>query len=125
MWGRAPRAVRRDAAPFPASPRTTLTKTKTRARPGVVETMHNAAYDRRSQLLQPAPTTRSKISRSFSPVEARNSLCRGRQSKGLRASADSVLGREFDIPNMARARCTSVKEKAKKPRLRYNFHASD
>ena len=56
---------------------------------------------------------------------ARSLACRKRRSKSRRASADSVPGRRFGIPNMARGRSTSEKEKAKKPRLRYNFLASD
>ena len=40
-------------------------------------------------------------------------------------SADFAPGRRFAIPNMARERSTSAKEKAKKPRLRYNSLASD
>ena len=50
---------------------------------------------------------------------------RKRRLKSLPASADSAPGRRFGIPNMAKERSTSEKEKAKKPRLRYNSLASD
>ena len=61
----------------------------------------------------------------FFASRGRNSASRKRRSKSLRESADSALGKRCGIPNMARARSTSEKEKAKKPRLRYNSLASD
>ena len=71
------------------------------------------------------PTTPSRTSPSFSPAAARSSLFPKLRWKSPRASADSAPARRFAIRNMAKARSTSVKEKAKKPRLRYNFLASD
>ena len=38
--------------------------------------------------------------------------------------ADSAPAKKFAIPNMGKERSTSGKEKAKKPRLLYNFLAS-
>ena len=73
----------------------------------------------------PAPTTQSRTSPSFLPAAARSSRRPKPQSKSPRASADSVRDRRYGIRNTAKERSTSAKEKAKKPRLRYNFLASD
>ena len=74
--------------------------------------------------LRPSPTTPSRTSPSFSPAAARSSRFRKRSSKSPPASADSVPARKSAIQNMAKERSTSAKEKAKKPRLLYNFLAS-
>ena len=78
----------------------------------------------RSRPPRPAPTTPSRTSPSSSPAAARSSPSPKRPSKSPPASADSAPARASAIPNMAKARSTSAKEKAKKPRLRYNFLAS-
>ena len=72
----------------------------------------------------PVPITRSRTSPSFSPAVARSSPSPKRRSKSPPASADSAPARRFATQNMAKERFTSAKEKAKKPRLLYNFLAS-
>ena len=92
-----------------------------------LERQERSAYRRagKSPLLRPSPTTRSRTLPSSLPAAERNSPSRRRRSKSPPASADSAPGRRFAIPNMAKERSISAKEKAKKPRLRYNFLASD
>ena len=121
--GRSPAAY---DAPTPTIP----TKTKTKAQPGKHH-VGTAALGRpagRSPAappqLRPNPTTPSRTSPSFSPAVARNLPSRKQSSKSPPASADSVPARKFVIQNMAKERSTSAKEKAKKPRLLYNFLAS-
>ncbi len=72
----------------------------------------------------PSPTTPSKTSPSSSRRAGRSSPSPRRRSKRPPASADSAPARRCAIRNMAKERSTSEKEKAKKPRLRYNSLAS-
>ena len=124
VWGRPPSAVQRGEVPQPPRARTIPTRTKTRAQLG---TIAERSRRKAGQSPQPrlAPTTPSRTLPSSSPAAARSSPSRKRRSKSPPASADSVRDRRFGIRNMAKARSTSAKEKAKKPRLRYNFLASD
>ena len=114
--------------PAPTNPKalTTPTKTKTKAQPGTTHVATDAFVRQpgRSPRPQPAPTTPSRTSPSFSPVAARSSPSPKRRSKSPPASADSAPARRSATQNMAKARSTNAKEKAKKPRLRYNFLAS-
>ena len=114
-------------SPARREPPTTPTKTKTKARAGTthVATGAFARPRRASPPRPPAPTTPSRTSPSSSPAAARSSPSPKRPSKSPPASADSAPARRSAIPNTAKARSTSAKEKAKKPRLRYNSLASD
>ena len=117
---RASRPRPHDQTHTSRNPLTTLMKMKTRVRPGRI----NRRHARRRRLIPASPTTPSRTSPTFSPREARNSACPNCRSRRPEAGRDSVRGRRSAIPNMAKARCTSAKEKVKMPRLRYNSLAS-
>ncbi len=128
-----PRAVRAGRSPRSIRLQPTLTiptKTKTKAQPGKhrVGTAALGCPVGRSPaappLPRPNPTIPSRTSPNFSPAEARSSRSRKQSSKSPPESADSAPARKFAIQNMAKERSTSAKEKAKKPRLLYNFLAS-
>jgi len=107
---------------------TTPTRRRTRVPPGTnhVGTAAGCPSGRSPEALRPpSPTTPSKTSPSFSPAAARSLPSPNPSPRSLPASADSAPARRSATPNMAKAPSTSEKEKAKKPRLRYNSLASD
>ena len=85
-----------------------------------------AASARKSPRRRRAPyNSIENIAEFFASRGKKFSVPKTRRWKSRLASADSAPGREFAIRNMAKERSISAKEKAKKPRLRYNFLASD
>src|SRR5258708_4012587 len=121
MWERALLPVQRGEAPQPTMRMSIIpTKTKTKAPTGGAVFQQTV---RRLQLRQ-NPTTPSRTSPSSSRREGKSLQSPKRRSKSPLASADSAPANASAIPNTARERSTSEKEKAKKPRLLYNFLAS-
>src|SRR6266567_4186411 len=120
VWEQAVLADLRNEVPD-ATPKTRiiLTKTKTRACLGMLEIITAAIPAPRSQRYPLVPTTLSRTLRSSSPAGARSSPSPKRRWKSLQASADFAPDRGYATLNMGKARSTSAKEKAKKPRLRY------
>src|SRR5262245_66280932 len=117
---RRPVAARRRARPHHPSakpPQLTMpTKTKTRVLVGPAET-----GKKRLPLLIPAkPTIPSRISPNSSPHGARRFLYPKFRSNHQLEKEASGPDKKFAIPNTARERSTSAKEKVKMPRLRYN-----
>ena len=72
-----------------------------------------------------SPATLDTESAHYS-YEDEDQTCQGSRgdSRPRPASAASAPGKKSVIPNMAKAQSTAAKEKANKPRLRYNFLAS-
>ncbi len=119
LWsGGSSRPARRPRRPQSRKARTTPTKTRTKAPPGI----------RRGSSRRPCPrcrvTTRSTTLPSFLRRAARNSMFRKCVLKSRPAGADSVPGRRSSTRNMGKERCISAKGMGKTPRLRYNFLAS-
>src|SRR6185312_15627728 len=93
-------------------------KTRTSQRHGTKKPKQHA------NRLRPS-TTPSKTLPSSSPRAERNSLSRKSQSKNPKVVAVSAPGKMCGILNMEKERSIIAREKAKRPRLRYNFLASD
>src|SRR5579862_431779 len=123
MLGLRRSVVRRDFAPRPAkiTRLTILTRTRTRVRVGSGAGLPRSGKNLRHPR---AITTRWRTLPSFLPRAARSFRYRKRLLKNLPVSADSAPARRFGIQNTAKEPSTAAKEKAQKPRLRYNFLAS-
>ena len=102
------------------APPTTPTKTKTRARagPGRRSTQTDSVYF--GQILQLHRQHCRVFRLAGQEIQPSQTAGRGAQRQEGFPSRD----RRFAIPNMAKARSTSAKEKVKMPRLRYNSLAS-
>src|ERR1700722_5878806 len=124
MWGRALLPVQRGEALQLPKALITPTKTKTKAPVGTAIAAAQQPVPP-SPPLPPVLITPSRTSPNSSPAAARSSPSRKHRSKSPPASADSGPARRFATQNMVKERSTSAKEKAKKPRLRYNSLASD
>ena len=107
-----------------STPLTIHTKMRIRARHGTRAKQPKGQLPQRNRRLLPDPTIRLRTLPSSSPAAERSSRFPRWRLKNRPASVDFVPARRSGIRNTAKVRCISAKAKAKKRRLRYNFHAS-